>query len=63
MPPELLDTIKGFWSKYRSMIIISFLLILIGYGSAAILGKNNPIEKEVEKVLDAETGLDIKLMP
>ena len=63
MPPELLDTMKGFWSKYRFFIMFSLLLILIGYGSAAILGKNNPIEQEVEKVLDAETGLDIKLTP
>ena len=55
--------IKDFIIKNWLMIIIVILAIFVGYGSVFYLGKNNPIELEVEKIIEIETGAKIDLTP
>lgn len=49
----------------KNWIIITFLFaaILGAYCSVFFLGKNNPIEIEIEKLIDVETGVKIDLTP
>jgi len=63
IPPEILKPIQDFWAKYRSIIIIVIALVLVGYSSVMFLGKDNPIEEEVEKVIEIETGVKVDLTP
>lgn len=57
------NSMSLFFQQYKWAIIIVFACVLIGYGSVVFLGKNNPIELEVEKVIEVETGLKIDLTP
>lgn len=44
-------------------IVIFIILITIGYTSGLFLGKDNPIEQEVEKIIEVETGVKVDLTP
>lgn len=55
--------IKDFLAKNWKIIVILMVGILVAYGSVAFLGKNNPIELEIEKVIEVETGVKIDLTP
>jgi len=50
---------KIIYNKY----LISLVLVLIGFGSAFILGADNPVEEYAEDVIKVETGIDIDLSP
>ena len=64
MPPdELFTPIKIFWDNNKWLMLVVVMLILAAYGSVLILGKNNPIEIEIEKAIEKETGLQIDLTP
>jgi hypothetical protein len=63
LPPEIANPIVAFWQTYKWIIVIVVACIAVGYLSVLILGKNNPIELEVEKVIEAETGLHLNLTP
>jgi len=55
--------IKDFLSKNWKVIVILVVGVVIAYGSVLYLGKNNPIELEVEKVIEVETGVKLDLTP
>lgn len=63
LPPEISTPIATFWQTYKWVIIIVASCVMIGYLSVLILGKNNPIELEIEKVIESETGLHVNLTP
>lgn len=63
IPPEVLKPIQDFWAKYNWIIIIVIICVVVGYISVIFLGKNNPIELEIEKVIEIETGLHVDLTP
>jgi hypothetical protein len=52
-----------FWRNYKWALILTLMLILTAYGTVFILGKNNPIELEIEKVLEKEIGFPVDLTP
>lgn len=54
---------KEFLSKTLMITIIVISCLLIGYVSVIFLGKDNPIEQEVEKIIEAETSVVIDLTP
>lgn len=62
-PPEIWQPIQDFWAKYNFVIIITIALVLVGYISVLMLGKDNAIEQEVEKVIEIETGVKVDLTP
>lgn len=53
----------SFWATYKWHIIIVVSSIIIAYSSVYFLGKNNPIELEVENFIEQETGYHIDLTP
>lgn len=55
--------LKEFLFKNWIMIIIMISCVLVGYISTVFLGKDNPVEQEVEKIILVETGLTIDLTP
>jgi hypothetical protein len=59
LPPEVIQFLKS----YKWIIIILFFSLLVGYSSVIFLGKNNPIELEIEKVIEVETGVHVDLTP
>ena len=63
MPPEIAEKLSIFWKQYGTIVFLIILGIIIGYGSVIFLGKNNPIELEVEKFIEVETGCHIDLTP
>jgi hypothetical protein len=63
LPDEVSDPIVAFVKKYKWVILIIGSCVIVGYASVLLLGKNNPIEIEVEKVIEAETGLHVDLTP
>lgn len=54
---------QEFLEKNWPIILIIITTVVVAYGSVVILGKNNPIEIEAEKVIEAETGLKVDLTP
>lgn len=44
-------------------MIIIILVVIIGFSSVYFLGDDNPIEEISEKIIQAETGVDIDLTP
>lgn len=54
---------KDFLNSKFFVVMIIFILVIIAYSSVFFLGKNNPIELEIEKVIETETGLKIDLTP
>jgi len=63
IPPEIANPIKDFMSKRWEIIVIIIASIAAGYVSVIFLGKDNPVESEVEKVIEIETGVKIDLTP
>lgn len=63
LPKELSEPLTKFWNQYNWIIIVVVICIIVGYASVAFLGKNNPIELEVEKVIEVETGVRVDLTP
>ena len=63
LPPEITNLIVSFWQTYKWIIVIVVACIVVGYLSVFILGKNNPVELEIEKVIEAETGVRVDLSP
>ena len=63
LPQEIKTPISEFLSKNGLIIIIVISCVIIGYASVAFMGRNNPIEVEIEKVIEAETGIKIDLTP
>ena len=63
IPNEVSDLIIGPLKKYKWAIIIVAACVVVGYLSVLVLGKNNPIELEIEKVIEIETGLNVNLTP
>ena len=57
------NPIIDFFMKNEWVIILIIGSIVVAYASVAILGKNNPIELEVEKVIEAQTGVHVDLTP
>ena len=62
-PEELTTPINSFFSKNRFIIIILISCVIVGYVSVIFMGRNNPVEVEIEKVIEAETGIKIDLTP
>ena len=54
---------KNFFSMHWPLMVILAVSILAAYISIAFLGRDNPIEMEIEKVIEIETGLKIDLTP
>jgi len=52
-----------FWEKWSKPIIFGTVLLILAYGSVLVLGKNNPVELDIEKVIEVETGLKVDLTP
>lgn len=63
LPPEIVNPIKDFISKNWTIIIIVVSCIMVGYASVIFMDKDNLIEQEVEKVIEAETGIHLDLTP
>lgn len=63
IPPEISSEVSSFWQSYKWVIIIVASCVAIGYLSVLFLGKNNPVELEIEKVIEAETGVHVDLTP
>lgn len=63
VPNEIADPVIAFFSKYKWVILIVAACVVVGYLSVLVLGKNNPIELEIEKVIEIETGLNVNLTP
>lgn len=63
LPPEITTPLNLFWQKYKWIILIVASCVMVGYLSVLVFGKNNPIELEIEKVIEAETGLHVDLTP
>lgn len=55
--------IKEFLSKNWKLIVILTVGVLVAYGSVIYMGKDNPIEQEVELLIQEETGVKIDLTP
>lgn len=54
---------KDFLSNNWKVIVIIFAAVIAGYVSVIFLGKDNPIELDVEKIIEMETGVKIDLTP
>lgn len=52
-----------FLKKNWELVTILMISISVAYASVVFLGRDNPIEEEAEKVIEAETGLKIDLTP
>ena len=52
-----------FWGKYSKPLFFGTILIIVAYVSVILLGKNNPVELDIEKVIEVETGLKVDLTP
>lgn len=63
MPPEIAQMIKDFFAKRWLVIVIVISCIIAGYVSVIVLGKDNPVEQDVELVIETETGIKIDLTP
>lgn len=63
IPTEIHQSLKGFFLKSWLVIIIVFSCIITGYASVIFLGKDNLVEEEIEKVIEAETGVKFELTP
>lgn len=63
IPNEIFSKIQNFLFVYKWTLIVMGISIIVAYASVLILGKNNPVELEIEKMIDKETGLDINLTP
>ena len=63
LPNEVSDPIIGALKKYKWVIIIVAACVVVGYASVLFLGKNNPVELEIEKVIEVETGVHVDLTP
>lgn len=63
IPDEIKLPVKNFLLKNWIIIIILISCIGVGYTSVVFLGKNNPIEQDIEKVIEVETGVKIDLTP
>lgn len=63
LPDEVLDPMVLFFKKYKWVILIVAACVAVGYASVLFMGKNNPIELEVEKVIEIETGIHVDLTP
>lgn len=63
MNEEKFNVYKELIYPNRWLLAFFGLLLLIGLSSVIFLGKDNPIEKEVEKIIEVETGLNIDLSP
>lgn len=57
------DEIKSMITSKTAIIIIVISAAFIGLVSVAFLGKDNPIEQEAEKVIEAETGIKLDITP
>ena len=51
--------LKIIYSKY----LLLFIITLIGFFSAYLLGDDNPMEEVSEKIIKEETGFDIDISP
>ena len=54
---------KDFLAKNWKVILIVTVGVIVAYGSVVFMGKNNPIELDIEKVIEAETGIKVDLTP
>lgn len=57
------DEVKSMITSKTAVIIIVIIAAFIGLASVAFLGKDNPIEQEAEKVIEAETGIKLDITP
>lgn len=63
IPPEVSDPILNFLKTQKWIILILVISIILAYFSVMLLGKNNIVELEVEKVIEIETGVEVNLTP
>lgn len=63
IPDEISVILKNFWFKNWHIILIITSCIVIGYASVTLWGPDNPIEQDVEKVIEAQTGISVDLTP
>lgn len=56
-------SLEVFFSTHWPVIVILAVSVLVAYISVAFLGQNNPIELQIEKVLELETGIRVDLTP
>jgi hypothetical protein len=63
VPDEIGDPIYLWVVKNKWKIIIAVTAIVMAYGSILLLGKDNIIEIEAEKILEVETGIHVDLTP
>jgi hypothetical protein len=52
-----------FLKKNWELVVMLVISIAVAYTAVYFLGKDNPIEQEVEQVIEAETGVKIDLTP
>lgn len=55
----MMDFLKKNWE----LVAILIISIAVAYVSVLFLGKDNPIEEEIEKVIEVETGVKVDLTP
>lgn len=63
IPDEIAKPMRDFMTTNKWAIIITITSIAIGLGSIIFLGKDNVVEQEVEKIIEAETGINLDLTP
>jgi len=57
LPPELQKPLNEFISKNGLIIILIISCVIIGYVSMIFMVRNSPVEVEIEKIIEAETGI------
>lgn len=63
VPEEIGDPILNWVVKNKWKIIIAIGAVITAYASILLLGKDNIIEQEAEKIIEVETGLHVDLTP
>jgi len=49
-------------NNYKVIVIIA-VCIIVAYLSVIFMGKDNPIELDIENVIEAQTGIKVDLTP
>lgn len=63
IPLELMIPIKNFLNKNFFVICILIVCVIVAYVSIAMLGRDNPIEQDIEKLVEVETGIHVDFTP
>lgn len=63
IPDEVLIPIRGFFVRNWVLIIIIATAVISGYASVVFLGNDNVVEENVEKIIEAQTGVKVELTP